>query len=58
MVLYEVINGETAQNVPAKRDGKPGAAAKTSGFQRKCGLEEAGAWPGILDLTELWATLT
>ena len=48
-----MLNGETAENVPAKRDGKPGAAGKTLGFQGKRRWEEAGAWPGISDLAEL-----
>ena len=48
-----MINGGTAENVLAERDGKHGAAVKTSGFRGSAGQGKSGpgrgmgqCWPG------------
>ena len=41
-----MISGGTAENMPAERDGKHGAAAKTSGFRGSVGQGKLGSGRG------------
>ena len=43
-----MINGVTAENVPAERDGKHGAAVKTSGFKVSVGQGRSGPGWGMV----------